>query len=61
MKKPELNKATKVIAPQGAPLINPNSSLKVNISNVSKMNLKPMKGQMIQPKGKLAVFRKNLH
>jgi hypothetical protein len=61
MKKTELNKALKVIAPQGAPLIKPNTSLKVNILNVSKMNLKPMKVPVIHSKGKLVAFRKKLH
>lgn len=61
MKKPELRKGLKVIWAQGVALSNPSSLLKVDILNVSKMNLKPMKAPVIHSKGKLDAFRKNIH
>jgi hypothetical protein len=61
MKKPEIKKAWKGIWPLATPLLNPNPSLKVDILNVSKMNLKPMKAPVIQSEGKLLGFRKNIH
>lgn len=61
MKNPDLSKALKALWPQGIPLINAPSTLKVNIIKGSKVNLKPVKMPVNHTQGKMVAFRKKLH